>query len=69
MATDQLKALAGQTNGGLQPEVPSMPLAKIKSIEYFRVKPRSAMIKGIMAGVKQPSKVIRRPLKVHLMRL
>lgn len=44
MATDQLKALAGRTDG-LQPEVPGTRLAKIKSIEYFRVKPRWLFVK------------------------
>lgn len=44
MATDQLKTLAGKTNGA-QPSVPGSPSAKIKSIEYFRVKPRWLFVK------------------------
>lgn len=44
MATSQLRALNGTTTG-LTPEVPSMSLAKIKSIEYFRVKPRWLFVK------------------------
>lgn len=44
MATDQLKAFHGTSNGH-HSEVPSMPLAKIKSIEYFRVKPRWLFVK------------------------
>ncbi|KAI1625520.1 galactonate dehydratase [Exophiala viscosa] len=44
MATDQLKVLAGRTDG-VQPEVPGQHLAKIKSIEYFRVKPRWLFVK------------------------
>jgi galactonate dehydratase len=44
MATNELNAQAGITNGHT-PQVPSMPLAKIKSIEYFRVKPRWLFVK------------------------
>jgi galactonate dehydratase len=44
MATDQLKALKGTTNGTHVP--PATPqLAKIKTIEYFRVKPRWLFVK------------------------
>ncbi|EXJ89775.1 galactonate dehydratase [Capronia epimyces CBS 606.96] len=44
MATDQLKALNG-TSKGQVPKVPAVPLPKIKSIEYFRVKPRWLFVK------------------------
>ena len=45
MATDQLKSLSGLTNGAKAPVVPAQGLAKIKSVEYFRVKPRWLFVK------------------------
>lgn len=45
MATDQLKSLAGLTNGAKAPIAPAQPLPKIKSVEYFRVKPRWLFVK------------------------
>ena len=44
MATDELKALKGVTNGHT-PIIPTAPLPKIESIEYFRVKPRWLFVK------------------------
>jgi len=44
MATDQLKSLPGVRNG-TTPHVSSLAAAKIKSIEYFRVKPRWLFVK------------------------
>lgn len=44
MATDQLKSLHGVTHGGT-PHAPNLAGAKIKSIEYFRVKPRWLFVK------------------------
>jgi len=49
MTTDQLRALNGAsttTNGHHHlPEMSGMPSPKIKSIEYFRVKPRWLFVK------------------------
>lgn len=50
MATDQLRAQAGTsaTKGQGQdhiPQIPTQKLAKIKTIEYFRVKPRWLFVK------------------------
>lgn len=45
MATDELKKLSGLTNGAQAPVAPQQPLAKIKSVEYFRVKPRWLFVK------------------------
>ena len=45
MATDELKKLSGLTNGAKAPIAPQQPLAKIKSVEYFRVKPRWLFVK------------------------
>src|ERR1700743_2818874 len=39
MATSELESLKGITNGHA-PEVAGQTLAKIKTVEYFRVKPR-----------------------------
>lgn len=44
MATDQLKSLNGVTNGST-PHAPGATGPKIKSIEYFRVKPRWLFVK------------------------
>ena len=44
MATDQLETLNGVTNGR-HPEIPYKGMPKIKSIEYFRVKPRWLFVK------------------------
>src|ERR1700744_6524293 len=44
MATSELRSLKGATNGH-HPEVPGQALAKIKSVEYFRVKPRWLFVK------------------------
>lgn len=45
MATDQLESLSGLTNGARAPVAPQQPLAKIKTVEYFRVKPRWLFVK------------------------
>ena len=45
MATDQLKSLSGLVGGAKAPVAPQQPLAKIKSVEYFRVKPRWLFVK------------------------
>lgn len=45
MATDQLKSLSGLSKGAKDPVAPQQPLAKIKSVEYFRVKPRWLFVK------------------------
>lgn len=45
MATDQLKSLHGFTNGAKAPVAPAQPLPKIKTVEYFRVKPRWLFVK------------------------
>lgn len=45
MATDQLKSLNGLEKGAKDPVAPQQPLAKIKSVEYFRVKPRWLFVK------------------------
>ena len=44
MATDQLKTLTGVSNGH-NPTVDGASPPKIKSIEYFRVKPRWLFVK------------------------
>jgi L-alanine-DL-glutamate epimerase-like enolase superfamily enzyme len=44
MATSQLKSLAGVSNGH-DPERPDQSQAKIRSVEYFRVKPRWLFVK------------------------
>lgn len=44
MATDQLSKLSGLSNGAKAP-ISAQPLAKIKSVEYFRVKPRWLFVK------------------------
>ncbi|EXJ59880.1 galactonate dehydratase [Cladophialophora yegresii CBS 114405] len=44
MASSELASLKGATNGR-DPEVPAQSFAKIKSIEYFRVKPRWLFVK------------------------
>lgn len=44
MATSQLRAEAGTTKGQT-PQVAPLKLAKIKTIEYFRVKPRWLFVK------------------------
>lgn len=45
MATDELKTLTGLTYGAKSPAAPQQPLAKIKTVEYFRVKPRWLFVK------------------------
>lgn len=45
MATDQLKQLSGLTNGAKAPVSSRQPLPKIKTVEYFRVKPRWLFVK------------------------
>ena len=45
MATDQLKSLSGKSHGAIAPTVPSQHLAKIKTVEYFLVKPRWLFVK------------------------
>lgn len=45
MATDQLNKLSGLTNGAKAPVAARSPMAKIKSVEYFRVKPRWLFVK------------------------
>ncbi len=49
MATDQLRALSGNSKAGQQErlagQVPASSIAKIKTIEYFRVKPRWLFVK------------------------
>lgn len=45
MATDQLNSLKGLSNGARAPVTPQQPLAKIKAVEYFRVKPRWLFVK------------------------
>jgi hypothetical protein len=49
MATDQLRALSGTSKGGQQEKhaahVSALSVAKIRSIEYFRVKPRWLFVK------------------------
>lgn len=45
MATDQLKKLNGLTNGAQAPVSESLPMARIKTVEYFRVKPRWLFVK------------------------
>jgi len=45
MAADELKSLSGLTKGAKAPVAPQQPLAKIKSVEYFRVKPRWLFVK------------------------
>lgn len=44
MATDQLKSLKGVTNGST-PHAAGAVGAKIKNVEYFRVKPRWLFVK------------------------
>jgi L-alanine-DL-glutamate epimerase-like enolase superfamily enzyme len=44
MSTSQLESLKGVTNGH-DPEQPGQSFAKIKSVEYFRVKPRWLFVK------------------------
>ena len=44
MATNELESLKGVINGH-DPEVPSTSSAKIKSVEYFLVKPRWLFVK------------------------
>jgi galactonate dehydratase len=44
MATSELTSLKGATNGHY-PAVPGQTLAKIKTVEYFRVKPRWLFVK------------------------
>lgn len=45
MASDELNKLGGLTNGAKAPAVATQPLAKIKTVEYFRVKPRWLFVK------------------------
>lgn len=45
MATDQLNKLNGLTNGAKAPSTPRSPQAKIRTVEYFRVKPRWLFVK------------------------
>ena len=45
MSTDELNGLKGLTLGAKAPVVQTQPLAKIKSVEYFRVKPRWLFVK------------------------
>ena len=45
MATDQLKKLSGLSNGAKAPVSAQQPLPRIKTVEYFRVKPRWLFVK------------------------
>lgn len=45
MATDQLSNLSGKSNGAQAPVVSTQPLASIKTVEYFLVKPRWLFVK------------------------
>lgn len=69
MATDQLKSLKGVTNGST-PHAAGAVGAKIKNVEYFRVKPRWLFVKitddqGNFGWGRPLSKGIPKPWRDH----